>query len=155
MVETFEVQVVGAAIVDSLEHPTKILVGQRSAPEKVAGLWEFPGGKVDAGESCQQALLRELTEELGVTATLGREIAGPHAQGWQLTDRHAMRVWFAEISSGEPQPLQDHHELRWCSLDQSLLNIEWIPADFPIVEQLLAQLSASRISITCSLSYGG
>ena len=68
---SFEVQVVGAAIVDSLEAPTRMLVAQRSAPQTVAGLWEFPGGKVEPGESCEQALGRELTEELGVQARLG------------------------------------------------------------------------------------
>lgn len=71
---SFEVQVVGAAVVDSLEAPTRMLVAQRSEPQTVAGMWEFPGGKVEPGESCEQALVRELKEELGVQARLGAEV---------------------------------------------------------------------------------
>ncbi|WP_346845247.1 (deoxy)nucleoside triphosphate pyrophosphohydrolase [uncultured Rothia sp.] len=136
---SFPVQVVGAALVDSLGSPQKILVAQRSAPKTLAGLWEFPGGKVEPGESCQQALHRELSEELGISVSLGEEIEGPHSQGWVLHERAAMRVWLARIEDGEPAPLQDHSELRWVSLDQSLLQLAWIPADFPIVEALLAR----------------
>lgn len=133
----FAVQVVGAAIVDSLEGPRQILVARRSAPEALAGLWEFPGGKVEPGEPCEQALQRELSEELGIGSILGQEIPGPLMQGWQLNDRAAMRVWTAEISAGNPQPLQDHSELRWVNLDETLLELDWIPADFPIVQALL------------------
>lgn len=138
--QTYPVQVVGAAIVDSLAAPTRILVGQRSAPPALAGLWEFPGGKVEPGESCQTALLRELREELGVDAVLGSEIPGTHPQGWVLNEKAAMRVWFAEITGGEAAALQDHTELRWTDLNATLLELPWIPADFPIVERLLEPL---------------
>lgn len=137
---TYPVQVVGAAIVDSFEDPTQLLVGQRSAPPALAGLWEFPGGKVEAGEKCEDALLRELGEELGVSARLGQELAGPHPQGWVLNEKAAMRVWFAEITDGRAVALQDHAELRWVGLDASVLELPWIPADYPIVERLLAVL---------------
>lgn len=96
----FEVQVVGAAIVDSLSKPTQILLGQRLGPPALAGKWEFPGGKVDEGECCEDALRRELAEELGVQCVLGAEIPGTYLQGWQLTERHVMRVWLAEIAGG-------------------------------------------------------
>ena len=134
----YPVQVVGAAIVDSLAAPTRLLVGQRSAPPALAGLWEFPGGKVEPGEGCEDALLRELREELGITVRLGAEIVGPHPQGWVLNEKAAMRVWFAEITDGRATALQDHAELRWVPLDATVLELPWIPADFPIVEKLLA-----------------
>lgn len=139
----YPVQVVGAAVVDSLATPTRLLVGQRSAPPALAGLWEFPGGKVEPGEACEDALLRELREELGITAQLGTEIIGPHPQGWVLNEKAAMRVWFAEITDGRATALQDHAELRWVQLDATVLELPWIPADFPIVEELLAGVRAA------------
>ncbi|MDO4821906.1 MAG: (deoxy)nucleoside triphosphate pyrophosphohydrolase [Rothia sp. (in: high G+C Gram-positive bacteria)] len=139
----YPVQVVGAAIVDSLTSPTRLLVGQRSAPPALAGLWEFPGGKVEPDEACEDALLRELREELGITARLGAEITGPHTQGWVLNEKAAMRVWWAEITDGRATALQDHAELRWVPLDATVLELPWIPADFPIVMELLAGVRAA------------
>jgi 8-oxo-dGTP diphosphatase len=129
------VQVVGGAIVDSLERPTMLLAARRTAPPAFAGLWEFPGGKVEDGESAEEGLRRELDEELGVAVALGPEVPGPLPQGWPLNDRAAMRVWLAEVRAGVPEPLQDHDELRWVGLEgDALTELDWIPADFPIVD---------------------
>jgi 8-oxo-dGTP diphosphatase len=137
-------QIVGAAIVDSLRNPTRLLVARRTRPEQYAGMWEFPGGKVEPGESCEEALLRELEEELGVEARLGAEVPGPLEQGWALNGTAAMRVWLAEVASGEPAPLQDHDELRWVELDAAALEaLAWIPADRPIVDALLETAAAT------------
>ena len=131
-------QVVGAALVDSLAAPTKMLAARRTAPEQFAGMWEFPGGKVEAGESCEEGLHRELREELGVEVLLGAEIPGPGKQGWPLNGKAAMRVWLAEVTDGVPVPLEDHDELRWVALDPGeLAALAWIPADLPIVTAML------------------
>ena len=152
--EHFEVQVVGAAVLDSFKNPTRLLIAQRSAPPSLAGLWEFPGGKVEAAESCEQALARELSEELGVRILVGAEVPGPHVQGWPLNERLAMRVFFAEIFSGTPDTLEDHSALRWMPLPNSrddaqayddLLGLPWIPADLPIVVALLQQLQDAGV----------
>jgi 8-oxo-dGTP diphosphatase len=121
-----------------------MLVARRTAPEQFAGLWEFPGGKVDAGEECEAALHRELKEELGVTVRLGPELPAGEPAGWRLNHRASMRVWLAEITDGEPRPLEDHDELRWVDLSDhhAVLGLSWIPADLPIVQALLHSLSS-------------
>ena len=136
------VQVVGAAIVDSLASPKKLLAGRRSAPAALAGLWEFPGGKVENNESHEAALLRELHEELGVQVRLGEEIVGPDAElGWPLKPGVSMRVWAVSVQAGTPRALQDHDQLRWLALDDALVGaVPWIPADEVIVEALVEQL---------------
>lgn len=120
-----------------------LLVARRTSPPQFAGMWEFPGGKVEPGETCQAALHRELDEELGIEVRLGSEIAGPGDSGWPLNDKAAMRVWFAEVISGQPEALQDHDELRWVSIDAEteVEGLPWIPADRPILVGLRASLS--------------
>jgi 8-oxo-dGTP diphosphatase len=131
-------QIVGAAILDNRAAPVGFLAARRTAPESLAGLWEFPGGKVEPGESCEDALRREIREELGVAIELGEEVAGPHEQGWPLNETAAMRVWCAYITDGRPEPLEDHDELRWVPLDErEATALPWIPADFPIVAAVL------------------
>ena len=131
-------QIVGAAILDSLSKPSELLVARRTAPESLAGLWEFPGGKVEPGEGCEDALLREIREELGVDVELGTEIPGPLEQGWQLNGAAAMRVWTARILDGDPRPLEDHDELCWVPLRHAeLMALPWIPADLPIIMAVL------------------
>jgi len=138
------INVVGGAVVDSLADPRTLLVARRTAPPQFAGMWEFPGGKVDPGEAPERALHRELLEELGVEVRLGAELAASEPAGWPLNDRAVMRVWFAELAAGTPQPLEDHDELRWLALADSeeVLGLPWIPADLPIVEALLAAVAA-------------
>ncbi|AMB40001.1 (deoxy)nucleoside triphosphate pyrophosphohydrolase [Arthrobacter sp. TES] len=142
---TAMINVVGAAVVDSLEQPSRLLAARRTAPPKFAGMWEFPGGKVEAGESAEAALHRELGEELGITVRLGREVDSGSPSGWPLNEQAVMRVWFAEVSEGEPQPLEDHDELRWVRLDghEEVMELPWIPADLPIVRALLDRVAAA------------
>ncbi|MGP7959356.1 (deoxy)nucleoside triphosphate pyrophosphohydrolase [Sanguibacter sp. A247] len=128
-------RVVAAIIVDDLVAPTRVLGARRVRPERLAGRWEFPGGKVEPGESVLGALRRELHEELAVAVEIGTELAGPHADGWHVTERHTMRLWFATLASPEPVPLTEHDELRW--LDAATLDdVPWLDGDVEIVDAL-------------------
>jgi 8-oxo-dGTP diphosphatase len=132
--------VVGAAIVDDLERPTSMLAARRTGPPALAGGWELPGGKVEPGEDAVIALHREIREELGVPVELGREIPGPVDGAWPLGDRYVMRVWLARVSSGRPEPLEDHDLLRWVDLADAFC-VSWLPADLPIVDAVTAAAS--------------
>ena len=129
------VLVVAAAIVDDLDDPRLLLAARRATPASLAGRWEFPGGKVEPAETPEAALHRELREELGVRVGLGVELLGPDGGAWTLSDKYVMRLWFAEVLEGEPEPIVEHDELRWLPPGQ-WLDVPWLDADVRIVERL-------------------
>jgi 8-oxo-dGTP diphosphatase len=125
------VGVVGAALVrDVAERGLCVLASRRTEPPSMAGLWEFPGGKVEPGESDQQALLRELQEELQVVAEVGERLG----EDLPIGTTAVLRVYLCRLVSGEPQ-LVDHDEHRWLTCGQ-LLDVPWLPVDLPLVERL-------------------
>lgn len=134
------IDVVAAVIVDDLDQPTRLLAARRSAPPTLAGRWEFPGGKVEPGEEHLAALHRELGEELGVTVAVGGELPGPDGGAWPITTKHRMRVWFAHVRDGVPQPLEDHDELCWLTADE-LDDVPWLDGDVQIVAALALHLA--------------
>ncbi len=129
-------EVVAAAIVDDLDRPSRLLAARRTEPPMLAGGWEFPGGKVDPGETPMAALHREIREELGVRIRVGGRLASAHLDGlWPLGDRYRMHVWLAVVPDGEPQPIEDHDALQWLPTT-NLYAVGWLPADLPIVAAL-------------------
>ncbi len=122
-------QVVGAAIVDD----GRVLVARRSGGP-YDGLWEFPGGKVERGESDLSALVRECAEELGVTvvpqAFVG-EVLLDGVVGGGAPGSSTLRVWWARLAGGEPVA-HEHAELRWVDAGE-LGDLDWIPADRPLL----------------------
>ena len=129
------VVVVAVALVDDLERPQQLLAARRSKPTNLAGRWEFPGGKVDPGETVEEALHRETLEELGVTVRLGSELAGPDGGGWRISPRYVLRLWTAVVQDGEPRPLVEHDALRWLGPGE-WLDVPWLDADVRIVQEL-------------------
>ncbi|WP_274561757.1 (deoxy)nucleoside triphosphate pyrophosphohydrolase [Streptomyces spiramyceticus] len=125
--------VVGAAVYDR----GRLLAARRSAPPELAGGWELPGGKVEPGESPEQALVRELREELGVETETLERIPGE----WPLKPGHVLQVWTVRLVSGTPRPLQDHDALRWLQPHEAD-SVEWLEADRPAVAEAVRRLSA-------------
>ena len=114
----------------------RVLACQRAAPPDVAGRWEFPGGKVEPGETDQQALARECGEELGVRVSVGERVGPdvPLANG-----RAVLRVFAVTLLNGDrPSPLE-HSAMRWLAADE-LDSVPWLPADRPIVRRLASVL---------------
>jgi 8-oxo-dGTP diphosphatase len=125
--------VVGAAIIAG----GRLLAAQRASPPELAGGWEFPGGKVEPGETDEQALARECREELGVDVAVGRQVG----EDWPLHNGYVMHVWTATIASGEPAALE-HSDLRWLNQNE-LFDVPWLPADLRVVEALRVHLKES------------
>jgi mutator protein MutT len=132
--------VVAAAVTDLTG---RVLIAQRPAGKHLAGCWEFPGGKLEAGEDRRAGLTRELREELGITlfAPLRPLIRVRHTYdyGEVLID-----VWVAQRYSGEPRGLEGQ-ALRWCAGDE-LESVELLPADGPIVAALRLPERLTRAS---------
>lgn len=108
-----------------------MLAARRTFPAEAAGRWEFPGGKVEPGESPEAALVREIREELAcsiaVTGWLPGEI--PINGG-----RHVLTVATAELVDGEPVP-HEHDEVRWLGADE-LGSVDWLEPDVPFLAHL-------------------
>lgn len=110
----------------------RVLACLRPAGKHLGGLWEFPGGKVEDGESPRTALARELREELGVEV----EVLGPlEPVPWQY-ERGPIRLlpFHCRIIRGEPVA-HEHERLCWCACHE-LGELAWAPADLPVLEQL-------------------
>jgi 8-oxo-dGTP diphosphatase len=129
-------RVVAAALFDDAG---RVLIAQRPEGKHMAGWWEFPGGKVAAGESDRDALVRELREELGIETRVDSEIMSlTHDYPDRTID---LVLWRARLTSGEPRSL-DGQALKWVDC-QSLGNERLLPADAPFITALQLLSSAA------------
>ncbi len=130
-------RVVAAALVRrGTAGELQVLVAQRPSGKWQAGAWEFPGGKIDAGEAAEQALIRELTEELGIEALRLVPVQTFHHD---YADRSIeIGLWLVPAFSGEPRGL-DGQALRWVA-PEALAAIDLLEADVVMIGPLLAAL---------------
>ena len=117
-----------------LIHGDRILIARRPVGDQLAGYWEFPGGKVELGETPRACLKREMYEEFGIQVRIGSFFD----QTEYHYDHAAVRllVFQAEIENGDVQPTA-HDAIRWVLPDQ-MQHFRFAPADRPIVQRLQA-----------------
>lgn len=123
------IKVVGAILIKE----GRILCAQRGGEKSLPYLWEFPGGKIEQGESPHQALIRELSEELLIEVELEATIFDAVSYEYDFGVVNLTTI-IGKLKSGEPV-LTEHQEIRWLS-PAELFEVEWAPADIPIVKQL-------------------
>ncbi len=111
----------------------QILVAKRNAETKLANKWEFPGGKVEEGESPEECLRRELKEEFNIDVSVG-EYLGDSIYEYEHGTIQLLAYW-VEWRSGELE-LRDHEDFRWVRLED-LFGFDFAPADLPIVRKLV------------------
>ena len=124
--------VVGAALL----RDGRVLAARRTTPAAAAGRWEFPGGKVEPGESPEAALVREVREELGCEVEVTGWLAGVVPVG----ERHELTVALARLVAGEPVPTE-HDRVRWLGPDE-LGDVDWLEPDRPFLAGLRERMMA-------------
>ena len=134
------IQVVAAVICDSMEHKTKIFATARGYDEFKGG-WEFPGGKIEPGETPQQAVVREIKEELDATVKVGNLITTIEYD--YSTFHLSMDCFWCEIESGEIK-LLEAEAAKWLRKDE-LDSVEWLPADVRVVEEIRERMEEKNV----------
>ncbi|MDW8485504.1 (deoxy)nucleoside triphosphate pyrophosphohydrolase [Bifidobacterium thermophilum] len=133
------IRVVGAAIM----RDGTVLCAQRGSTKSLAGYWEFPGGKIEVHETPQQALQREIEEELRCEITVGHELCTTrYAYDFSTIE---LTTFLCHLTEGEPH-LTEHREVRWLSPNH-LHELDWAPADREAVGLL-----ESMPSTVCAVS---
>lgn len=124
-----QIVVVGAVILED----GRVLCAQRAPSQALAGLWEFPGGKVEVGESPRDALRREISEELGCRVSVGKGLTTTTVD--YDFGRVELTTYFCQIVDGRPAQIE-HAALQWVQVG-ALNELAWAPADVPAKDLLV------------------
>lgn len=125
------IKVVAAIICDDMKEKNKIFVTARGYGELKGG-WEFPGGKVEPGETSQRALIREIIEELDTEIKVGELIDTVEYD--YPTFHLSMDCFWAEVKAGHLE-LKEAEAAKWLTKDQ-LESVTWLPADILLIDQI-------------------
>lgn len=136
------IKVVAAVICDSLQTKTRIFATARGYGQ-FKGMWEFPGGKIEPGETPQQALVREIREELATEIKVGELI---DTVEYDYPDFHlSMDCFWCEVVSGD-LVLLEAQEARWLTKDE-LDSVKWLPADLGLVKRIRTQIKRNNLNV--------
>ncbi len=125
------IRVAAAVICDDMENPAKIFATAKGYGE-FKGQWEFPGGKIEAGESSEEALVREIREELDTEIEVGALI---HTIEYDYPAFHlSMDCFLAKVTTGR-LTLREAEAVRWLTR-RELYEVQWLPADISLIEVL-------------------
>lgn len=123
------IDVVAAVIIDD-DH--KVLCAQRGSEDRHPYKWEFPGGKVEPGETPQNALKRELMEELSITSKINDKITEIRFS----YDTYDINLTLFDVSITEGElNLNVHHSVQWTPIDE-METLEWLPVDYPLLPKV-------------------
>lgn len=125
------IKVAGVAIID--QDKNKVLAGKRNADRLVGGMWEFPGGKIEKGETSQEAAKRELKEEFHDEVQIGPQLGETVSYEYDF-GIVKLTVFFAKLLTNNFD-LVAHSEVEWLSADE-VQKLNWAPADAPLVKEL-------------------
>jgi len=115
----------------------KVLAMKRAAHKPAAGKWEFPGGKIEPGETPEQAIKREIREELNIEITRLTHFDNSKTV---TTEWEVELDCFLVESDSMPTESTDHDEMRWVEIDH-LHNLDWLEADIKVIEKLQSEKS--------------
>ncbi|ATO52759.1 (deoxy)nucleoside triphosphate pyrophosphohydrolase [Lactobacillus amylovorus] len=125
------IKVAGVVIID--QDKNKVLAGKRNANRLVGGMWEFPGGKIEKGETPQEAAKRELKEEFHDEVQIGPQLGETVSYEYDF-GIVKLTVFFAKLLTNNFD-LVAHSEVEWLSADE-VQKLNWAPADAPLVKEL-------------------
>lgn len=115
----------------------QVFAAKRSKGRHLAGYWEFPGGKIEKGETAKECLQRELVEELNISTKIGPFMM---KTAHNYVDKKVVLHVFQVSSFSGDIKLVDHDEFRWLSLSECK-TLNWAPADIPIIDELASLLN--------------